>query len=135
MRVLFSKLTEEFSPLFWAMWVFNFIIPFIMLSNRRTRTITGTVITSLLVNVGMWLERYNIVVPTLTRPRLPTPIASYLPSWAEWSILLGSVGLFALLYILFAKVFPIVSIWEVREGEELAAEEARLLLGAEAGAD
>jgi molybdopterin-containing oxidoreductase family membrane subunit len=122
MRVLFAKLIEEFSPLFWGMWLFNFIIPFIMLSNKFTRTITGTVITSILINVGMWLERYNIVVPTLTRPRIPTPIASYFPTWVEWSILLGSIALFALLYVVFSKIFPIVSIWEVREGEAIATQ-------------
>lgn len=124
MRVLFAKLTEEFSPIFWAMWLFNFVVPFIMLSNRRTRTVTGTVLTSILINVGMWLERYNIVVPTLTRPRLPFPVSSYFPTWVEWSVLLGSFAVFALLYILFSKVFPIISIWEVREGEEIAAQGA-----------
>ena len=135
MRVLFAKLTEEFSPLFWAMWLFNFIIPFIVLSNRRTRTVTGTVITSLLVNVGMWIERYNIVVPTLTRPRLPSPVAAYLPTWVEWSLLIGSLAMFALLYVLFSKIFPIISIWEVREGEEIAAMQVPAAHVEEAGAD
>ena len=121
MRVLFAKLIQEFSPFFWAMWLFNFIVPFILLSNRRTRTVKGTVLTAILINVGMWLERYNIVVPTLTRPRLPSPVVSYAPTWVEWSVLLGSFCVFALLYIVFSKVFPIVSIWEVREGEEIAA--------------
>ena len=135
MRVLFSKLTEEFSPIVWAMWLFNFIVPFIVLSNRRTRTIAGTVFVSILVNVGMWLERFNIVVPTLTRPRLPTPDAFYLPTWVEWSILAGSIAAFALLYMLFSKVFPIISIWEVREGEEITAEQDSLPRTAEAAAD
>jgi molybdopterin-containing oxidoreductase family membrane subunit len=101
MRVLFSKLTEEFSPLFWT----------------------------------MWLERFNIVVPTLTRPRLPTPAAFYSPTWVEWSVLLGSFGVFALLYILFSKLFPIVSIWEVREGEEIAVGQAKRPQAADASAD
>ena len=135
MRVLFAKLTEEFSPLFWAMWLFNFIIPFIVLSNRRTRTVTGTVITSILINVGMWIERYNIVVPTLTRPRLPSPVAAYLPTWVEWSLLIGSLAMFALLYLLFSKIFPIISIWEVREGEEIAAMHVPAAHVEEAGAD
>ena len=135
MRVLFSKIAGEFSPLFWAMWLFNFIIPFVMLSNRRTRTVAGTVITSILINIGMWLERYNIVVPTLTRPRLPSPVAAYFPTWVEWSILLGSIALFALLYVLFSKVFPIISIWEVREGEEIAAQNVPSVQISEASAD
>jgi molybdopterin-containing oxidoreductase family membrane subunit len=135
MRVLFAKLTEEFSLFFWAMWLFNFIIPFIMLSNRYTRTVAGTVITSIFVNVGMWLERYNIVVPTLTRPRLPSPVASYVPTWVEWSILLGSFGVFALLYVVFSKIFPIISIWEVREGEEIEAQQRQVIHREEAFTD
>ncbi len=135
MRVLFSKIAGEFSPIFWAMWLFNFIIPFIMLSNRHTRTVAGTVITSILINIGMWLERYNIVVPTLTRPRLPSPVAAYFPTWVEWSILLGSIALFALLYVVFSKVFPIISIWEVREGEEIAAQNVPSVQISEASAD
>ncbi|MBI4769379.1 MAG: polysulfide reductase NrfD [Chloroflexi bacterium] len=132
MRVLFAKLTEEFSSIFWAMWLFNFLIPFVVLSNRRTRTVTGTVLTSILVNVGMWLERYNIVVPTLTRPRLPTPVASYFPTWVEWSVLLGSFAMFAMLYVVFSKVFPIVSVWEVREGEEIEARQQAFTQAVEA---
>lgn len=135
MRVLFAKLTEEFSPLFWAMWLFNFIVPFVVLTNPRTRTVTGTVITSILINVGMWLERYNIVVPTLTRPRLPFPVAGYLPTWVEWSVLAGSLALFAMLYVLFSKLFPIISIWEVREGEEIAAGQAPAAHSVEVAAD
>ena len=135
MRVLFSKISEEFSPFFWAMWLFNFIIPFAMLSNPRTRTVAGTVITSILINIGMWLERFNIVVPTLTRPRLPSPAATYFPTWVEWSILLGSIALFALLYVLFSKVFPIISIWEVREGDEIAAQNVPTIQISEASAD
>ncbi|HLA98856.1 MAG TPA: NrfD/PsrC family molybdoenzyme membrane anchor subunit [Anaerolineales bacterium] len=135
MRVLFAKLTEEFSPLFWAMWLFNFVVPFVMLSNRRTRTVRGTILTSILINIGMWLERYNIVVPTLTRPRLPSPVSSYLPTWTEWSVLLGSFALFAMLYVVFSKVFPIISIWEVREGGEIAARQAPGVHAAEAAAD
>lgn len=135
MRVLFAKLIEEFSIIFWLMWLFNFIIPFIVLSNKRTRTVKGTIITSILVNIGMWLERYNIVVPTLTRPRLPSPAVSYSPTWVEWSILLGSLAVFALLYVVFSKIFPIISIWEVREGEEIAARQASVAQTAEAATD
>ena len=135
MRVLFAKLVEEFSPIFWTMWLFNFVVPFIVLSNRRTRTVVGTIITAVLINIGMWLERFNIVVPTLTRPRLPTPISAYSPTWAEWSILLGSFAMFAMLYVLFSKIFPIISIWEVREGEEIAAHQQPVGQATEAAAD
>jgi molybdopterin-containing oxidoreductase family membrane subunit len=68
----------------------------------------------------MWLERFVIIVPTLTRQRLPVEQALYIPTWVEWSILAGCISLFMLLYTLFTKVFPIVPIWEIREGREKA---------------
>jgi molybdopterin-containing oxidoreductase family membrane subunit len=72
----------------------------------------------------MWLERYTIVVPTLTRPRLPYEFGLYLPSWVEWSVTLGSLAVFMLMYVLFARLFPIISIWEVREAAHAEEEPA-----------
>ena len=96
-----------------------FIIPVAILSNRRTRTILGTVIASVSVNIGMYLERFIIVVPSLSHPRLPhAGNITYSPTWVEWSILAGCFAAFILFYMLFTKLFPIVSIWEVQEGRE-----------------
>ena len=66
----------------------------------------------------MWLERYTIVVPSLSHTRLPYPVGVYSPSWVEMSLMAGCFAAFILLYIMFSKVFPIVSIWEVQEGIE-----------------
>jgi Ni/Fe-hydrogenase subunit HybB-like protein len=52
---------------------------------------------------------------------MPIKGAYYIPTWVEWSILAGCISLFMLLYVLFTKVFPIVPVWEVREGREKAA--------------
>ena len=69
----------------------------------------------------MWLERYTIVVPTLTKLS-GHEVQMYHPTWVEWSITAGSVFAFALLYVAFAKLFPIISIWEIEEGEEALEE-------------
>jgi molybdopterin-containing oxidoreductase family membrane subunit len=105
------------------MFVTCFIIPFSILCNSRTRTITGTFIASLSVNIGMWLERFTIVVPSLSNPRLPVEFHMYHPSWVEWSLMAGCFAAFILLYTLFTKLFPMVSIWEIREGREVAVTE------------
>jgi molybdopterin-containing oxidoreductase family membrane subunit len=73
----------------------------------------------------MWLERFVIVVPTLTNPRLPSEAVIYSPTWVEWSILAGCLSFFILLYMIFTKIFPIVSIWEVREGREKSMAEVQ----------
>jgi Ni/Fe-hydrogenase subunit HybB-like protein len=118
MTIFWSKFTGRFAPYFWGMFVFCFIIPLPLLSFKKTRTPFGTLIASLSIIIGMWLERFVIVVPTLTNPRLPNETVIYFPTWVEWSILAGCVSFFILLYMTFTKVFPIVSIWEVREGRE-----------------
>ena len=71
----------------------------------------------------MWLERYLIVVPSLSNPRLPRTEVLYQPSWVEWSLLASFVAFFVFLYGLFTKFFPIISIWEIEEGREHAVEE------------
>jgi molybdopterin-containing oxidoreductase family membrane subunit len=117
LSVLMARFGGEFSTAFLAMVFFCFVIPFIVLAFRRTRTILGTVLAAILIDIGMWLERYTIVVPALTRPRLPYEFGFYFPTWVEWSITLASLAVFMLLYVAFARIFPIISIWEVREGE------------------
>ncbi|MBI3668653.1 MAG: polysulfide reductase NrfD [Acidobacteria bacterium] len=121
--VFYSKLTGRYAPLFWGMVVTCFVIPVGILCRRRTRTVTGTVAASISVLVGMWLERFAIVVPTLSRPRVPWSKVFYSPTWVEIGITLGFGATFIFLYMLFTKFFPIVSIWEVQEGREVALEE------------
>lgn len=113
LNVFNAKLFGHFAPLFWAMLIFCFVVPFTILANNRTRTITGTLVASISVNIGMWLERFTIVVPTLSNPRAPVHSFFYHPSWVEWSLMAGCFAAFALLYMGFTKLFPIVSIWEL----------------------
>jgi Ni/Fe-hydrogenase subunit HybB-like protein len=120
MAIFWSKVTGKFAPLFWLHFILCFVIPLPILAVRRLRTIRGTVAASISIVLGMWLERFVIIVPTLTRQRLPVEQAIYIPTWVEWSILAGCISLFMLLYTLFTKVFPIVPIWEIREGREKA---------------
>ncbi len=116
-----AKLFGPFAPFFWAMLFFCFLLPFPILANRRTRTITGTLVASLSVNLGMWLERFTIVVPSLTNPRAPIHGFVYVPSLVEWSLMAGCFAAFGLLYMGFTKLFPIVSIWELAPAQDEAA--------------
>jgi Ni/Fe-hydrogenase subunit HybB-like protein len=118
MAILWSKLVGTYAPYFWVMFTLCFIIPVSILAFKKTRTITGTVIASISIVIGMWLERYAIIVPTLTGQRLSLEPALYFPTWVEWLILAGCVCLFTVLYMIFAKLFPIISISEIREGRE-----------------
>ena len=83
------------------------------------------VIASVAVVAGMWLERWNIIIPTLTHPRM-IAWASYTPTATEWSLTAASFALFMLLMLIFFKLFPAVSLWEVEEGRVVDTAQSRL---------
>jgi Ni/Fe-hydrogenase subunit HybB-like protein len=123
LKVFWSKFSGPFWPFFWGMVLCNFVVPLICLVRLGQRTIGKVLTASLFVVIGMWLERFIIVVPTLSFPRLPFQQGIYWPTWVEWGETAGSFGLFALFYLLFTKFFPIISIWEIREGREVGLKE------------
>lgn len=114
MAVFWSKIRGRYAPLFWGMVACNFVLPFPILAIRQLRTITGTLVASLFVIVGMWLERFLIVVPSLSFKHLPYAWGDYRPSWVEITILAGTFAAMILLYLLFSKLVPIISIWELK---------------------
>jgi molybdopterin-containing oxidoreductase family membrane subunit len=128
MEVFWAKFTGPFWPAFWGMVLTNFVIPLACLVRLARHTVGRVLAASLSVLAGMWLERFIIVVPTLSHPRLPFGEGLYWPTWVEWGETAGSFALFALFYLLFTKLFPVISIWEIREGREGVKEvEERLL--------
>ncbi|MGE5530750.1 MAG: NrfD/PsrC family molybdoenzyme membrane anchor subunit, partial [Bacteroidota bacterium] len=85
----------------------------------------ATVVASVAVVTGMWLERWNIIIPTVTHPRLDSA-AVYAPTLAEWSITIASFALIGLLLLLFFKIFPVISLWEVAEGRVIDEAQAKI---------
>jgi Ni/Fe-hydrogenase subunit HybB-like protein len=118
MKVFWAKFSGPFWPFFWGMVLCNLFIPLACLVRLGYHTVGKVLVASLSIIVGMWLERFIIVIPTLSNPRLPFPQTVYTPTWVEVGEFAGSLALFALFYLLFTKVFPIISIWEIREGRE-----------------
>ncbi len=127
MTVFWVTQTGSFSPLFWLMVFCNFLLPFPILAIKKLRTITGTVIASIGVVIGMWLERFLIIVPSLSHKYLPYSWGTYRPTWVELTITAGTFAGMAMLYMLFAKTVPIISIWELKAGQHPAAEQAPAL--------
>ena len=117
MAVFWQTQRLSFAPLYWTMVVCNFVLPLILLGIRRFRTITGCVIASFGVVIGMWLERYLIIVPSLGAKNLPYSYGTYSPEPVELTITVATFAAMCLLYMLFAKVVPIISIWELKTGE------------------
>jgi molybdopterin-containing oxidoreductase family membrane subunit len=116
MAVFRSKVSGVYAPLFWGTVVCCFVIPAPLLAIKRLRTIKGTMIASVLVVVGMWFERFLIIVPTLTQPRFTFNWGTYKPTWVELTLTAGTFGYFVLLYAIFTRLFPIIAVWEYKEG-------------------
>jgi Ni/Fe-hydrogenase subunit HybB-like protein len=117
MEVFWVTQRGSFAPLYWTMIVCNFVIPFTILSLKRLRTIAGCVVASFTVLIGMWLERFLIVVPSLGHKYLPYSWGTYRPRTVEILITISTFATMTLLYTLFSKFVPIISIWELKVGE------------------
>jgi Ni/Fe-hydrogenase subunit HybB-like protein len=118
MNVMLVTQRGSFAPLFWTMVACNFVIPLAILSVKRLRrTIAGCVVASFGVIVGMWLERFLIVVPSLGHKYLPYSWGTYRPRPVEILITTATFAAMMLLYALFSKFVPIISVWELKAGE------------------
>lgn len=117
LAVLKMKVSGEFAISFWLMIV-CMVSAFLLLLYRRKNIIGMTTAASVIIVIGMWLERFTIIVPTLTK-RLEEgyKFGLYRPTLTEWLISSGSLACFVLLLIAFARFFPIISLWEIEEAE------------------
>jgi molybdopterin-containing oxidoreductase family membrane subunit len=113
---LIFKATGPYAPFFWAMIFFGSILP-LMLAFKRIQThLPILLVVSILLNVGMWLERWMIIAPSFAHGHYPwTWDHDQWPSLVQWGIVFGSFGWFTLLFMVFCKVFPSVSMYEVKE--------------------
>lgn len=108
---------RAFGPYNWAYWIMfscNVFTPQLMWIKKIRSNMVIVFILSLVVNVGMWFERFVIIVTSLHRDALPSSWAMYTPTTTEWGILFGSFGLFFTLFLLFCRVLPVIAIAEVK---------------------
>ena len=105
----------DFRYLTWAMIFCNSLVPLSLFVKRLRRNTTCLLVVSLLVNVGMWLERFVIIVASLAHDYDPYVWGTYSPTYVEVGISLGSFGMFFTLYLLFVKNLPVLSITEIKE--------------------
>jgi molybdopterin-containing oxidoreductase family membrane subunit len=113
----FVFINRMFGPYAWAYWIMvscNVIFPQFFWFKKIRRSIPVMMVIVLFVNVGMWFERFVIVVTSLHRDFLPSSWGMFTPTLYDAGILLGSFGLFFTLVILFTKALPVISIAEVK---------------------
>jgi molybdopterin-containing oxidoreductase family membrane subunit len=109
---------RAFGDYWWATWTMilcNGVLPLLLWFPKVRRSIPALFVMSLFVNLGMWFERFVIIVVSLSFEYEPYAMGHYTPSWVDWTVLAGSFAWFFMWFLLFAKNFPTVSITEVKE--------------------
>ncbi len=114
-EILMVRVFGPYAAAFWALLACNVLVPQLLWS-RRVRTSPGALwVIGLVVLVGMWLERYVIVLSSLHRDFLPSSWGPFSPTAWDWATFAGTIGLFFALILLFARFLPVVAMSEVRE--------------------
>ncbi len=109
-----NRITGKYAFEFWAMFICNALIPQLFWSKKIRHNLTLAFIISLLINLGMWYERYIIIVTSLSRTYLPSAWANYSPSYIEVGLFFGTMGLFIAAILLFFRFIPMIAIHEVK---------------------
>jgi len=110
-----TRLRGPYAPVYWLMLFCNVLVPQLFWWGRARQSLVVVWIVSILVNVGMWTERFNIIVTSLHRDFLPSSWAMYRPTIVDWSIYVGTIGFFGFLFLLFLRFVPAVAASEVKE--------------------
>jgi molybdopterin-containing oxidoreductase family membrane subunit len=114
----YMMLNRMFGPYGWMYWLlilFNILIPQLLWIPKITTNVAALFAIAISVNIGMWLERYVIVVVSLSRDFMPSAWGMYSGTVVDYAVLAGSIGLFVCLLFLFIRVLPMISIFEMRE--------------------
>jgi molybdopterin-containing oxidoreductase family membrane subunit len=120
---IINRMTGPYAFFYWMLIACNIVIPQAMWSRKVRNNVAILFVISLIVNVGMWLERFVIVVISLHRDFLPSSWGMYYPTRWDWATYVGTIGLFLTLLFLFIRFLPVISIYEMRSLVEETSED------------
>jgi len=109
-----NRMLGPYAPAYWSLIFCNIVVPQLLWFPKVRRSTRLLLAIALIVNVGMWLERFIIVVTSLHRDFLPANWNMYVPTFWDWATYAGTIGLFVLLLFLFVRFMPVISIFEMR---------------------
>jgi Ni/Fe-hydrogenase subunit HybB-like protein len=113
---VWSFMSGKYTPLLILMLIGNSVLPVTALCFKKIRrSVRAMLVITVLINISMFIERYLIIVPSLSHKNMPFVWGSYSPSWVELSVTAAAFAGFTLMYTLFAKFFPMVAVTDVRE--------------------
>ena len=117
------RATGAYAPIFWLVVVCNSVVPLVCFWKRARRSLPVLIVVSVVVTIGMWFERFLFIVTTLAHNFDPFGWRMYMPTLRELAVCLGGFGWFVMLFLLFIKIFPSMSVAETMEGERASLEE------------
>ena len=109
-----NRVTGKYNSAFWIMIISNAIIPQLFWSKKIRKHLLIVFIISIIINIGMWFERYVIVVTSLTKDLLPSNWTDYSPTNVEIGLFVGTIGFFIICILLFFRYLPMIAISEVK---------------------
>ena len=112
--MIYNRKFGPYAGYYYALILCNIIVPQLLWSPKLRRSPIPLFVVAMFINVGMWLERFIIVVTSLHRDFMPSSWAMYEPTVWDWSTYVGTIGLFLALLFLFIRVLPMISIFEIR---------------------
>ena len=113
--LVFNRFQGPYATWYWLLIICNVAVPQLLWFRRARASALLLFVISIIINVGMWLERFIITVVSLHRDYLPSSWGMYQPTFWDWSTFLGTIGLFAALLFLFVRLLPMISIFEMQE--------------------
>jgi molybdopterin-containing oxidoreductase family membrane subunit len=113
--MLKTRWSGPYSALYWMLILCNILTPQLLWFKVIRQWPLVLFLISIVVNIGMWLERFVIVITSLHRDYLPSSWGMYYPTIYDWGLYVGSIGLFFCLLFLFIRVLPMISVFEMRE--------------------
>ena len=112
--IFLNRATGDYAWAFWTMIICNVVLPQLLWFKKLRRSIVFSVCVALVVCVGMWFERFVIIVTSLHRGYLPSSWTMFSPTWVDIGIFVGTLGFFFLLFLLYARSFPMIAQAEVK---------------------
>jgi Ni/Fe-hydrogenase subunit HybB-like protein len=112
--MIWNRMTGPYRHMYWALIFCNVFTPNLLWFPKIRNNTIFLFIISIIVSIGMWLERYVIIVVSLSRDFLPSSWGTYKGTPFDWSMFIGTIGLFLTLLFLFVRVLPMISIFEMR---------------------
>lgn len=117
-----NRFSGPYMVAYWTMMTCNVISPQLFWIKKIRTNLTATFILSIVVNIGMWFERFVIIVTSLHRDYVPSSWTMFYPTWVDIGIFVGTIGIFFTLFLLFARFFPVLALNELKSILKMSGE-------------